>query len=476
MTASNVVRHQKGQRFYLEMDIAIAQTHGDVTARTIPITIRVAGTERRLNADLVAGRYDARRVRVELPDDDDKGGGMIELPADANAEDNRWFFSYAPPAPRQSVIVSDDDDVRALLELVCTTEQTSGVPYQCDLLPVSRSGEVNWTAASLIVWHAALPTGDTAEKLQKFVASGRTVLFLPPKSNNQGAGAQDNGTALFDVAWQQWEENDQAAERSPDEPEGFHVTTWRRDDDLLATESDGRVLPVDELVCRQRCPLKSGSATTLASFADGVPLLVRATTRHGGAYFMTTLPTARTANFIDNGIVLFVMMHRCLDAGAAAGSVARHVDAGQLADANTRDWKPLDAISSAVPSSERPFHAGLYSARGQLLAINRPAGEDNPETLDQAAIAEVLGEDTFDVVSSGKANFGSLASELWKPFALFVIIALLIEGWMSLPAKLKKSAGLPMTSLASQSMTAGVGNANKPAAAPSTATVFQETS
>ena len=81
---------------------------------------------------------------------------------------------------------------------------------------------------------------------------------------------------------------------------------------------------------------------------------------------MTTLPTARTANFIDNGIVLFVMMHRCLDAGAAAGSVARHVDVGQLADANTREWKPLNVISSAVPSSERPFHAGLYSARGQL--------------------------------------------------------------------------------------------------------------
>lgn len=478
VSASNVTRHQKGERCYLEMDIAIAQTHGEINARTIPVIIRVAGSERRLNADLVAGRYDARRIRVELPDNEAKGGGMIQLPADANGEDNTWFFSYAPPAPRRTVVVSDDDEVRTLLELVCTTEQIQGVSYECDLLPVSRSNEVNWSEASLVVWHAALPDvdGDAAEKLQQFVASGRTLLFLPPKTNAQNKNTPNTSTALFDVRWTQWGENDPPVDRGANGSVGFPVATWRRDDGLLATEADGRVLPVDELICQQRCPLMSTSASTLASFADGVPMLVRAATRHGGAYFLATLPTARTANFVDNGIVLYVMLHRCLNAGAAAGSVARQVDAGQLADAETRDWKPLDAISAAVPSSERPFHAGLYSNGGQLLAINRSLNEDNPERLDRHAIAEVLGEDSFDLVSAGDANISSLANELWKPFAILVIIALLVEGWMSLPPKVKTTAGLPVASAASHSMTATSESTNKPTPGQSSAAALQETS
>ena len=479
VSVRNVNRLQKGERFYLEMDITVQQTHGEINTRTIPITIRVAGTERRLNADLIAGRYDARRIQVELPDDEAKGGGMIQLPADANAEDNTWFFSYAPPAPRRTVVVSDDDDVRSLIELVCTTSQIDRVSYECDLLPVSRSHEVNWAAASMIVWHTELPDGQIAEKIQDFVASGRTILFLPPAAKNQNgrtSSAPTSRPAMFDVTWNQWENNDQSPAANEGDSGGFQVTTWRRNDDLLATDSDGQELPVNELICQQRCPLESKSAATLAAFADGHPLLVRAATRHGGAYFMTTLPTADYGNFLDNGIVLFVMMHRCLDAGAAAGSVAQHVDAGQLADTNTRNWKPLDAISRAVPSSERPFHAGLYSSGGQLLAINRSLDEDNPETLEQASIAEVLGENSFDLVSAGSTNLSSLASELWKPFAILVIIALFAEGWMSLPAKVKKAEHQSLVSVSSQSVTANTEISHKPGAAQSTATTLQETS
>lgn len=471
VSVSNVTKQQKKKRHYLEMDIAIQQTHGEVNACTIPITIHVAGTERRLDAELIAGRFDAKRVRVELPDNEAQGGGMIQLPADANDEDNTWFFAYAPPTPRRTVVVSGDDDVRTLLELVCTTAQTEGVSYECDQLPISRSNEVNWSEASLVVWHAGLPSGDVATRLRQFVESGRTVLFLPPESTDH-----TDGTSLFDVSWQQWDKKQQSTDGNQVGPSGYQVESWRRDDDVLATESDGRVLPVDELVCQRRCLMESANATTLAAFSDGIPMLVRAATQNGGAYFLATLPTASTANFVDNGIVLYVLLHRCLEAGAAAGSVAQQVDAGQLADANTRDWKPLDAISASVPPSERPFRAGLYSTAGQLLAINRTLKEDNPEALDRVAIAEILGENSFDLVSAGATNLSSLASEMWKPFAILVIVALFVEGWMSLPPKKTKTAGSSVASVPGAGVTATAGYSSQSVTGQSAATALQETS
>jgi hypothetical protein len=438
VSVSNVTGKQDQQQFILEMDITIKQTHGDLDRRTVPVVIRVAGIERRLDAELVAGRFDATRVRVELPSEgrsdgqgsgeEKKGGGMIEIPTDANDADNRCFFSYAPPAPRRTVVVSDDEDVRALVELVSTTEQTEGVAYQCDRLPVRRRNDVNWAKASLVVWHAELPTGDMADKIHQFVESGRRILFLPPERNAQ-RDTQDNSASLFDVRWKQWESVESNAAGS----NGFRVTSWRRDGDLLATEIDGRVLPVDELICQRRRLLQSGSATTLAGFADGTPLLVRGATDVGGAYFLAALPTAQDANFVDDGIVLFVMLHRCLSAGAIAGGQAQQVQAGQLADADTRDWIPLDTISAAVPPSERPFHAGMYTVGDRVLAIDRPTTEDDPEVLDGAAIREVLGINSFDRVAAETTNISRLASEIWKPFAVLVIVALLVEGWMSLP-------------------------------------------
>ena len=155
------------------------------------------------------------------------------------------------------------------------------------------------------------------------------MLFLPHEHPTSGATA-------FGVGWQDWDValRSESADEDPTSETaavvGFGVSNWRRDDDLLATDADGQVLAVEQLRCQRRRKMDAPNATTLASFADRVPLLVRAATKRGGAYFLSTLPTADCSNFVDDGIVLFVMMHRCLDAGAIAAGEARQLVAGEV--------------------------------------------------------------------------------------------------------------------------------------------------
>ena len=432
VTAQNVVRRQQGERFFLELDLSIRQTLGELTARTVPVVVHVGNDQRHLDADLVAGIFDAKRVVIEISDTELRGGGYVSIPDDANPQDNKFFFAYAPPVSRRTVVVSDDQDVRDLMELVCKTSQSQTAQYECDVLPTSRSGEVNWSEASMIVWHADLPTGPIAERFEHFVNSGGSVLFLPPEK-------VDPDVQLFDVNWQEWDiaQPDGLSNGGDQLPfaTAYQVETWRQDDDILASDEGGTVLPVDRIKCERRCQTESQSASALATFTDGEPLLVRAATKRGGAYFLTTLPTSDVSNFVDDGVVLFVMLHRCLDAGAQASSDAQAVVAGALPNDSASQWEAVGSISAAVLPSERSFVAGLYSDQEKIIAVNRSNDEDNPEKLDRDSVAQQLAETSFELVASESASMSDLASELWKPFMILVIIALLVEGWLSLPSK-----------------------------------------
>ncbi|MFM8709433.1 MAG: hypothetical protein ACKOHK_15480, partial [Planctomycetia bacterium] len=92
--------------------------------------------------------------------------------------------------------------------------------------------------------------------------------------------------------------------------------SWRADEGLLAATQTGAALPVGELELRRTCGL-AGEGTPLAVLPDARPLLLRAVGDRGGVSFLATTPAGRDSDLAANGIVLYAIVQRAIDAGLA---------------------------------------------------------------------------------------------------------------------------------------------------------------
>ncbi len=460
ISTSNVKLTRSGDRHFVSLDFSVQQTSGPIEQRTVPVQIELAGTSHDVEIEMVAGDYRYQQLKIELPPQQASeafvGGGVVRLPHDSNERDNQYFFSFAPQPARSTVVVSDDPEISELMNLVCSTPFDSQQKFSCTVLPADGYAEIDWEKTALLVWHAPLPSGDVADRLQTFIAAGGNVVFLPVEA----AGAQPE---LLGVRWGEWEAKSVAigAENKPNdrttpilnarlnnsegrgqnsaESTAFQVAQWRTEDDLLATDESGRVLPLGSIACDRRCDIRSDSAATLATFADGQPLLVRAITESGGAYFLATTPDEATSTFTDDGIVLYVMMHRAIEQGAASLAANKQLETGDVSLADTERWQPLGLNVNLVAEDQRAFFAGAYQSDNQVIAINRPVSEDTTNSIDETAVAEVLGNDAFNLIQTSADSLSGLTNELWKLFVIGMIMALIAEGWFSLPAKKKPS-------------------------------------
>ena len=163
--------------------------------------------------------------------------------------------------------------------------------------------------AVALLWQAPLPQGDAAKPIRTFIERGGRAIFFPPKAVGSGD--------LFGVKWSTWEEP--KAE--------VPVESWRSDEDVLTKTLSGAALPVGKLAVKRWCGM-AGDATTLASLKGGAPLLSRATTERGGAYFCATTPAGADSSLARDGVVLYVLIQRTLAAGAEVLSNTRQLTAG----------------------------------------------------------------------------------------------------------------------------------------------------
>ena len=459
ISASNVNLVREGDKHFLYLDFSIQQTSGQIQQRKIPVQVSIANNERNVEVEMVADNFQYQQLKVEVSPTSLTGGGVIRLPHDNNDNDNQFYFSYAPSPERNSVIVSDHQEVADLLELVCSTPFDSKNKFNCQVLPVNGQSQIAWQNTALLVWHAPLPTGVVADQLAQFVADGGNVIFLPTET----IGTQSE---LFGVRWGEWEAKLEAEQSSNGlDPQAsslvsfqdnsasqpFQVAQWRTEDDLLATDESGRQLPLKSISCTRRCNIFSESAAVLASFEDGRPFLVRAITDSGGVYFLSTTPDEATSTFTHDGIALYVMLHRALEQGTAALAGKKQLDTADrfLTEPHIQSqrWKSLEFNERSVAEDQRAFYAGVYQADDQIIAINRPVSEDNTGAVEKAEITELLGEDSFDLISTAANSLSGLTNEIWKLFIIAMVIALIAEGWYSLPAK-KKPLSLPTEAIA----------------------------
>ena len=360
------------------------------------------------------------------------GWGRVSIPTDSNPADNDFYVAFGTPPIRRTLVVTEDSQAgpqtKRTLELIAGIPPDKLLRAATEAVAAEAVADMPLDDVALILWQAALPEAAAADAVNRFVARGGQVIFLPPESPTT--------TAFNGMAWQTW------TEHSPP----LRPSSWRADEGLLAATLTGAALPVGELELRRTCGI-TGEGTSLAVLPDGRPLLVRAAGDRGGVSFLATTPAVRDSDLAANGVVLYAVVQRAIDAGLETVGNARQIDAGSMVLGGTdaggqrssqqrsqEDWRQIAGPPSA--STEAGFHAGVYASRGRLLAVNRPAAEDAAEVVDDRQIETLFQGLSFSRFEQKAGGLGAIVEEVWRLFLIALLVALVVEGLLCLPRRL----------------------------------------
>jgi hypothetical protein len=431
----------RGKAWELLLDIAIrrqADAGPGTTTGRVPVQIELGPARSTVEIELTGKETVLARhaIPIDAAAAQANGWGRVAIPTDSNPADNDFYFAFGTPPVRRTIIVMEDSQAaaqmdqqsRRTLELIAGIPPDKSLQAKVETVTAAAVATMSLDDVALILWQAALPDADAADAVSRFVARGGQMIFLPPESPTT--------TAFSGIAWQAW------TEHSPP----LRPASWRADEGLLAATLTGAALPVGELEIRRLCGI-TGEGTPLAALPDGRPLLVRAASDRGGVSFLTTTPALGDSDLAANGVVLYAVVQRAIDAGLAAVGNARQADAGEnvlgttaakqrgrSSAAGREEWRQI--AGPAAASTEAGFHAGVYESQGRLLAVNRPAAEDAAEVVADTQVESLFQGLVFNRFQQKAGGLGSIVQEVWRLFLMAVLVALVIEGLLCLPRRL----------------------------------------
>jgi hypothetical protein len=379
-----------------------------------PIEFDVEGVRSVHNVEWSGTRYDLQDHRIPLAPGQQRGWGQVSIPADENPSDNVYYFVFGPPTPRKTILVAENPRAARPLELAAAIPSDSAMEHAVEIMTAEQLLTAPWEEVALLLWQGEFPTGETARQIEDFVGEGGRVLFFPPRAGASGE--------FLGVSWQE-------AESAGDE--AVPVATWRGDQDLLANTLSGTALPVGQIQVRRHVQL-AGEFTPLAALERNQPLLVRAITDRGGAYFLASTPAPADTSLARDGVVLYVLVQRALAAGAERLGDTRHWIAGAREDVDTTGWQQLAGTSEAL-STSYAHHAGVYADGDQLVAINREEAEDQARLLDDARVEALFEGLDIRRIEDQAGSLQSLIQEVWRLFLVSMLVALIVEAGLSLP-------------------------------------------
>lgn len=392
----------------LDLRLTRSETSGPIP---IPITFSVNGTR---SSQQVTMNGQSHEFQQRFPLDDQQAGGFgfASIPSDANPRDNVSFFAYGENAPTKTFLVSEGGESGSWLSLA--TAPPGFDRNECIELEPGTAAKIDWQGAALVIWQAALPTGPVARELGRFIEEGGAALFFPPR-------AESDNTFLG----MQWGQLD----TSPKE-QYFIVDDWDRADGPLRNGIEGTQLPVPRLKAIKRRAI-TGEATTLASWDDAAPFLVRRVIGDGTAVFMTSLPDYSWSNLGDADVLLPVTQ-RMVNLGDArfASAYTAIVGSSRCKPVSGEIRSRLDTHGEST-SSNAPYEAGVWKLGERLIAANRPASEDAWLTL-QANKIESLLEGTSYKLFEDTGQTDSLAREIWRALLIAMLVFLIIEALLCL--------------------------------------------
>lgn len=418
ISVANVRRRIVGRDAELVLDVQLRRDPDATKPLEIPLEFVIDGARSVLPVEMRGGEFALQGHTIPIDESATHGWGRVELPNDENPQDNVAYFAFAEPPVHHTVIVTGDAQAAAAIKLAATSPVDPSLVYTAEVLTADRTHEIDWTAASLLVWHAPLPTDVVAQQLENFVARGRPIVFFPPD--------QTGKNELFGARWGSWRQGNGR------KPLGAEI--MNRDSDLVSDTLAGERLPIGELRTFRYCSLEGGGSV-LARFAGREPLLTRASTTDGPVYFCTTLPRASHSTMARDGVLFYVMLQRALSAGAATQGDARQLVAGSSVAKAGEDWRRVSGEPKGMLSSASPFHAGAFEHEQRIIALNRPPSEDSVATLDEIAIEKLFGGLSYTLVSDRVGNTSALANDVWRAFLYAMAIALLAEALLCMPER-----------------------------------------
>jgi hypothetical protein len=408
-TLAEVFRRARpdGAELSLALDLARNATNG--TARfPLALTLNGVKSQAELDMDGAALRW---RHKVDLGAAKGLGWGALELPADANARDNAAYFVFGSDSAVRAAVVSDQPALIRNAQLAALSPATRG---PAEVLAPAAFAERAATDAALLLWHAPLPDATGEKRLRGFIEEGGVVLFLPP-------GRTDTGKFLG-LGW---------ADSQPapaDKP--FKIAKWEQQEGPLAKTDEGLSLPLTDLEITRRAVI-TGDSTALASFADGPPLLTRRALGKGQFFFLATLPHDDWSTLGD-GPVLVPMLQRLLQTGARRLNQETMAACGELSALDrAKQWTSADGATGRNIT----LHAGVYRAGERLLAVNRPAAEDDRALITPDSAKGLLGPLPLQLLQERTARSDALQGEIWRLFLIGMLAFLFLEAWLVLPAK-----------------------------------------
>jgi hypothetical protein len=143
-------------------------------------------------------------------------------------------------------------------------------------------------------------------------------------------------------------------------------------------------------------------------------------------------------------VVLFAMLHRALNDGAASlGNAQQRLAGAKSLGEDASAWTRLDVDDPAsVLTIDRPLRAGVLkkapASSGKpdiLAALNRPPGEDAPQTLGKPALDELFAGLDWRLLERTLENEKSLTSEVWRTFLWAMAAALILEALLCMPGR-----------------------------------------
>ena len=439
VTVSEVKRRRTPEGLRLVMDLAIRRQGPAAEAgdQTVPVEITLNGT-RTVDEMTISGPELVRLGHtIELGTGNERGWGRLDLPADDNPADNHAFFVFDEQATRQTVIVSDDPPTAEAIRAAASASTDHGVTHEATIIATTDITRIPWEDTALLFWQAPLPAPDTstATLLQQHISAGRSLVLLPP--------SDEGGAELFGVKWGDWIGGGDSA---------LKVNWWRTESSLLANTRNGSPLPVAELsVFKTR--LFSGETQSLLKLESGESVFSRvipdapageeesaAAASARGLYVWGTLPRTDHSSLATDGIVFFVMTHRALEEGANAVSRAQARGANFAALSGFQKVESLSLGRDTDKLLAPGLAAGAYASGAgdedrRLIALNRPASEDDNRVLNPEALETLLAGVDYRQINDEVGSGSSLASEVWRAFLIAMALALIAEAALCLPPK-----------------------------------------
>jgi hypothetical protein len=415
ISIKEMLRRPQGDKSELQFVLDLQRNRSSTV--TIPVTLTLNG-ERSETEVTLEGQSLRWRHKIDLGARREGGWGSFALPADANLHDNTAYFVYGADTPLLATVVSDDPRMARCLEFAAASRNAQ----PAELISAAAFADANLEGRSLLVWQAPLPAGTDADRVQSFAASGGVVIFFPP--------GQPDARQFDSMGWGSVQDAENA--------EGFRILRWGEDEGPLAKSDERISLPLDRTAFQRRQPI-AGQKDALAAFDDGTAFLVRQNLGKGEIYFCSSLPDPAWSGLGD-GPVLVPMLQRMLQAGARRLQQVSSVACGELSlsDQNL-PWISVDSTGHKDIRTQ----AGVYRAGDRLLAVNRPVAEDDPELLDPDEARKLFGDLPVQTLQERHFETGQLQGEIWRFFLFAMLLFLIAEGILILPARPSSRASSP---------------------------------